>query len=101
MKKATFTIPKQDNEGNKFPKTTILEIQRDILEQYRGYTVRSVQGGWMDSEGKVYQEQNWEYTVVLDDDQLKGLVSWLEKMKIVLKQEAMFLEVSNTNVTFI
>ena len=101
MKKATFIIPKQDNDGNKFPKTTILEIQRDILEQYGGYTVRSVQGGWMDGDGKVYQEQNWEYTVVLDESQLKGLASWLEKMKLVLRQEAMFLEVSDTKVEFI
>ncbi len=101
MKKATFIIPKQDNNGNKFPKSIILEIQRDILEQYEGYTVRSVQGGWVDEHGKAYQEPNWEYTVVLDENQLKGLASWLEKMKVVLKQEAMFLEVSDTTVTFI
>lgn len=55
----------------------------------------------MDGNGKVYQEQNWEYTVVLDESQLKGLVSWLEKMKLVLRQEAMFLEVSDTKVEFI
>ena len=101
MKKATFIIPKQDNEGNKFPKTTVLEIQRDILELYGGYTVRSVEGGWMDEAGKVYQEHNWEYTVVLEDSELEALVDWLEKMKVILRQEAMFLEVSDTKVQFI
>jgi hypothetical protein len=101
MKRATFTIPKQDNEGRTFPKTTILEIQRNILETYGGYTVRSVHGGWMDGDGKVYQEQNFEYTVVLEEHQLKDLKNWLEKMKAVLRQEAMFLEVGDTEVTFI
>ncbi|MDI6872087.1 MAG: hypothetical protein QME79_12240 [Bacillota bacterium] len=92
MKRATFIIPKADNEGRKFPTRTVAELRREILERFQGYTVREVKGGWME-DGREYQDESWEYTVVMDDEGLEWLVSWLRKAREVLRQEAMFLEV--------
>lgn len=96
MRKATFIIPKTDNRGNRFPANVVQEIQRDILKQFQGYTVKDAAGGWMDKEGKTYIDQSWEYTVVTDEEGVARLKEWLKKVKDLLSQEAMWLEVQET-----
>ncbi len=92
MKRATFVIPKQDNEGREFPRAVVLEIQREILEQWQGFTVREVRGGWVDEAGKTYIDDSWEYTIVLEDERVESLVTWLKKIREALRQQAMWLE---------
>lgn len=101
MKIATFTIPKAGNDGKKFPKTMMMEIQRDLLEMFEGYTAREVSGGWIEKDGTVYREDNWEYTVALEEGRFRELVTWLRRMKRVLKQKAMYLEVTDARVRFL
>lgn len=96
MKKATFIIPKQDNNGKKFPAKVLAELRRDILEQFGGYTVRDVDGAWLGDDGKTYHDSSWEYTVVMENEAIEKLVVWLEKAKDLLSQRAMWLEVQET-----
>lgn len=92
MKRATFVIPKQDNDGNRFPRAVVLEIQKEILEQWQGFTVREVRGGWVDEDGKTYIDSSWEYTIVLEDEKVESLIAWLKTVREKLKQQAMWLE---------
>ena len=101
MKRATFIIPKADNDGQPFPTKLIAELRRDILEMYGGYTVRDVQGAWLGDDGKTYHDENWEYTVVMTEDDLPKLVTWLEKAKNLLSQQAMWLEVQETEAKLV
>lgn len=94
MKRATFQIPKADNEGRRFPRAVVLGIRREILEQFEGFTVRETKGGWIGKDGKTYIDDNWEYTVVMEDIKIESLVAWLKKVREILRQKAMWLEIS-------
>jgi len=94
MKRATFQIPKVDNEGRKFPRAVVLGIRREILERFEGFTVRETKGGWIGKDGKTYIDDNWEYTVVMEDSKIGSLVAWLKKVREILRQKAMWLEIS-------
>jgi len=59
MKKTTFIIPKQDNNGKKFPAKVLVELRWDILEQVGGYTVRDVDGAWFGRDGNTYHDSSW------------------------------------------
>lgn len=97
MKRTTFIIPKQDNQGNKFPTKLIAEIRREMLEQFGGYTVREVKGAWLGDDGKIYHDESWEYTIVMDEADVPKLEKWLAKIRDLLSQEAMWLEVSEVD----
>lgn len=93
MVKATFVIPKADNNGKRFDSIVMTNIQRDILERFSGYTAREVQGAWLEeSTGKTYFDESWEYTVVMETAELGILRQWLKSIKTVLGQKEMFLE---------
>ena len=96
MKRVTFIIPKNDNNGAPFPTATIAEIRKDILRSFGGYTVRDVRGEWVDGEGRTYQDDNWEYTIVMEEKEVEKVESILAKTKRLLDQQAMWLEVSDT-----
>ena len=95
MKRATFIIPKQDNDGRRFPAKVLAELRRDILEQFNGYTVKDVEGAWLDEDGKTYHDESWEYTVVMEEGKIDKLVNWLGKAKDLLSQHAMWLEIQD------
>lgn len=101
MKKVTIIIPKRDNEGNKFPTNTMAEIQKEILRNYGGYTVREVRGAWLGDDGKTYIDDSWEYVIVMDDKGVEVIKKWLVKVRDLLRQQAMYLEVSEAEVKFI
>lgn len=101
MKKATFIIPKLDNDGKRFPAKVLAELRRDILEQFGGYTVRDVKGAWLGDDGKTYYDSSWEYTVVTEESKIAELVQWLTKVKDLLSQQAMWLEVQETESTLV
>lgn len=101
MKKVTIIIPKRDNEGNKFPTNTMAEIQKEILRNYGGYTVREVRGAWLGDDGKTYIDDSWEYVIVMDDKGVEVIEKWLVKVRDLLRQQAMYLEVSEAEVKFI
>jgi hypothetical protein len=101
MKKVTIIIPKRDNEGKKFSTAMIAEIRKDILRKYNGYTVKNVRGAWKGEDGKTYLDESWEYTMVTDDEGVKWIEGWLVKIKDLLRQEAMYLEVTEINIKFL
>lgn len=94
MKRATFQIPKADNERRRFPRAVVLGIRREILEQFEGFTVRETKGGWIGKDGKTYIDDNCEYTVVMEDTKIESLVAWLKKVREIRRQKAMWLEIS-------
>ena len=101
MNKATIIIPKKDNNGNKFPTAVIAQIQKDILKEYGGYTVRNVKGAWLGPDGKTYMDDSWEYSIVMDDEGVKKIENRLIKIKELLRQEAMYLEVQKIKINYI
>jgi hypothetical protein len=101
VKRATFIIPKADNEGQRFPTATVARLRREILENLKGYTVREVKGGWIGEDGKTYQDESWEYTVVTDEEQVGWLVGFLKRARETLRQEAMYLVVTEVEAQLI
>ena len=101
MKEATFQIPLRDNEGRKFTSKTLERIQEDILDRFPGYTVRETKGAWRGQDNKTYIDENLEYTVVTDEEGAQELVRWLGEVKKLLRQEAMFLTVTETEAKLI
>jgi squalene cyclase len=98
MKRVTFIIPKLDNNGKRFPAKVLAELRRDILEIAGGYTWRHVRGAWYDEDdGTTYQDASWEYTVVMEEAKIEELLRWLEKAKNLLAQQAMWVEVQETD----
>ncbi len=99
--KATFIIPKADNNGVLFPTGLVAKIQIQIIDMFGGYTLREATGAWQDEDGKIYYDNNWVFEVSMKKDQVATLVEWLEKIKATLEQEAMYLELSEPHIKFI
>lgn len=96
MKRATFIIPKADNNGQPFPAKVVLELQRELLERFEGYTFRHASGAWVEN-GTTYYDESWEYTIVMEEGKLGELVDWLRKAKDLLSQQAMWLEIQEVD----
>jgi hypothetical protein len=101
MIKATFIIPKADNNGVLFPTGLVAKLQMQIIDMFGGYTLREATGAWQDEDGKIYNDNNWVFEVSMKKDQVATLVNWLEQAKVVLGQEAMYLEITEANIQFI
>lgn len=101
MKRTTFVIPKADNDGRPFPTKVIAGLQRELLEEFGGYTVQEVRGAWLGDDGKTYHDESWQFTIVMEEEGIGRLVKWLEKTRDLLSQQAMWLEVSDTEAKLV
>lgn len=101
MVRATFMIPTHDNDGIKFSDETMEHVRSMIIETFGGYTADMVQGAWSDENGRIYYDENIRYTVTMEKEKIESLKDMLAHFKVLLRQEAMYLEVQPVEVILV
>ena len=66
-----FNLPLTDNKGQPIAAEVIVDLQRDLLAQFGGFTIHPTsQGRWQSREGRVYQEEVVIYEVAVPEDKV-------------------------------
>ena len=92
MKKAYIYIG-SNNE------THLLEAEKaieKISEYFDGFSTYEIIGFW-----KGNKEKTLKVEIAIDEEQNSKIVKLCKELKIILKQEAIMLEVVNSNIAFI
>lgn len=97
-----FKLPLTDNAGEPIEARVILDLHRDLLAGYQGFTIHpTAQGRWQSRAGKLYQEEVVVYEVAVPRDQialLRATVGWLGRR---LRQLAMYFDAPAPSVEII
>ena len=102
MKKATIYLPTNYNNGDDVASELLDNIQLKIAKMAGGLTNKGkVQGLWIsDQTGQIMEDINIHIETAIQENQLNELQEYLEEVKEILNQEALYFEYDN-EVTFI
>ncbi len=69
-----------------------------LINRFGGYTVQDAHGGWIDDNGKIYQE----YTLIiyLSDTDARAVHSLADELLDVFRQSAVLIHTNLTNTEF-
>src|SRR5436305_1540514 len=63
-----FNVPLTDNDGQPIDPQLLLDLQRELLEQFGGFTILPTsQGRWQSRAGRIYQEEVVVYEVAVPE----------------------------------
>lgn len=57
-----------------------------------GVHQREIRGGWIGDERRTYIDESLGHTVVMEDEKVESLVTWLRRVREMLRQKAIGLE---------
>ncbi len=79
-------------------KEAMTKLTGILIERFGGYTVQEARGGWVDDDGKVYQE----YTLViyLSDTDAKTVHELSDELLSVFRQSAVLIHTNTTQTEF-
>ena len=61
-----FNVPLTDNEGQPIDPQVIVDLHRELLGQFGGFTIHPTsEGRWQSREGRVYQEEVLVFEVAI------------------------------------
>lgn len=97
MLKTAFLLPLVDNEGVAFTTTEWNWLQDELVARFGGWSLEgTVEGAWRAEDGEVYRDRSFRYAVATGN--LEALRDLLREAKARFRQEAIYLEVSQTQV---
>src|SRR6266446_8803848 len=101
-KKAVFLLPLTYNDGSRIPKETIDNILAELFFVFDGWTVESeVKGAYRMHSGEERVEKLLRVAVLLQRDEVAGLRRMVGRWAAQLGQEAMYFEISDSQIEFI
>jgi len=65
MIKTSFIIPKADNNGVKYPRKLIREIESDIIKIAGGLTKTDIVGFWQNDKKLFIDRNNYYFTIIV------------------------------------
>lgn len=88
-----FNVPLTDNEGEPIHGQVILDLHRELLAQFEGFTIHPTsQGRWQSRAGRVYQEEVVVYEVAVPEDKVSVLRGVVGRLGRRLGQLAMYFD---------
>jgi hypothetical protein len=97
-----FNVPLADNEGEPIDPRVIVELHRELLAQFGGFTIHPTsQGRWLSRAGRVYQEEVVVYEVAITEDKVPLLRDVVCRLGQALGQLAMYLDAPPPSVEII
>lgn len=97
---AQIILPKSDNDGKSLT-WVHSQYQKTFCIVFGGFTAYDVQGGWMNDEGKLFNDESIAYHIAMDDYgpiKLRGLA---QAAAGEFQQECIFIALPNGDVEFI
>src|SRR5262245_5356331 len=94
-----FNVPLTDNEGQPINPQVIVDLHRELLAQFGGFTIHPTsQGRWQSRAGRVYQEEVVVYEVAVPEDKVPLLRDVVIRLGRRLGQLAMYFDVPPPSV---
>src|SRR2546430_461366 len=97
-----FKLPLTDNEGQWVEPQIILDLHRELLAEFRGFTINPTSlGRWHSQPGHLYQEQVVVYEVALAEERVSILQDVVCRVGRRLGQLAMYFDAPAPSVQII
>jgi hypothetical protein len=97
-----FKLPLRDNMGQPVEPRVILDLRRELNENFKGYTVHPTsQGHWQSQAGRLYEEQIVAYEVAIPEDRVPFLRDLVCRFGLRLGQLAMYFDAPAPSVEII
>jgi hypothetical protein len=97
-----FNAPLTDNEGQPIDPQVIVDLHRELLGQFGGFTIHPTsQGRWQSRAGRVYKEEVVVYEVAIPGDKVTQLRDVVCRLGRRLGQLAMYFDAPSPSVEII
>jgi hypothetical protein len=97
-----FNVPLTDNEGRPIDPLVIVDLHRELLENFGGFTIHPTSlGRWQSRAGRVYQEEVVVYEVAVPEDKVPQLRDVVRRLGTRLGQLAMYFDAPPPSVEII
>lgn len=97
-----FNLPLTDNTGQPIAPEVVVDLQRELLDLFGGFTIHPTsQGRWQSREGKVYQDEVLVYEVAVPKDKIPLLREAVCQLGRRLGQLAMYFDAPPPSVDII
>ncbi|MBI3463475.1 MAG: hypothetical protein HY000_10520 [Planctomycetes bacterium] len=97
-----FNLPLTDNNGEPIAAEVILDLQRELLTQFGGYTIHPTsKGRWQSRGGRVYQEEVVVYEVAVPEEKVPLLREIVVRIGWRLGQLAVYFDAPPPSVDII
>src|SRR5260370_21594098 len=88
-----FNAPLTDNEGQPIDPRVIVDLHRELLGQFGGFTIHPTsQGRWQSRAGRVYREEVVLYEVAVSKDKVALLLDLVCRLGRRLGQLATYFD---------
>lgn len=88
-----FNVPLTDNDGQPIDTQVILDLHRELLAEFGGFTIHPTsQGRWQSRGGRLYQEEIVVYEVAVPQNQVGLLRDVVCRLGRRLGQLAMYFD---------
>lgn len=88
-----FKVPLMDNHGQPIEIQVILDLHREMLAQFQGFSIHPTsQGRWQSRAGQLYQEEVVVYEVAIPEDRIEFLRNAVCRLGRRLNQLAMYFD---------
>jgi hypothetical protein len=95
-------VPLTDNEGRALDPRVIVDLHRDLLGQFGGFTIHPIsQGRWRSQEGRIYQEEVIFYEIAIPEAKVTLLREVVCRLGRGLGQLAMYFDAPAPSVEII
>jgi hypothetical protein len=97
-----FKLPLRDNMGQAVEPEALLDLRRELNENFQGYTVHATsQGHWQSQAGRVYEEEIVVYEVAIPEERVSFLRDLVCRFGLQLGQLAMYFDAPAPSVEII
>jgi hypothetical protein len=97
-----FTVPLTDNEGEPIDPQVIVDLHRELLTQYGGFTIHPTsRGQWRSQAGRTFQEEVVLYEIAIPEEQIPLLRDLVCRLGRRLSQLAMYFDAPPPSVEVI
>jgi hypothetical protein len=97
-----FNVPLTDNEGQPIDPQMIVDLHRELLGQFGGFTIHPTsEGRWQSRAGRVYQEEVIVYEVAIPHENVALLRDVVCRLGRRLGQLAMYFDAPSPSVEII
>jgi hypothetical protein len=97
-----FNVPLTDNAGQPIDPQVIVELHRELLGQFGGFTIHPTSlGRWQSRAGRVYQEEVVVYEIAVSEVKIPLLRDVVSRLGRRLGQLAMYFDAPPPSVEII
>lgn len=87
-----ITLPVRYNNGETISEKRFEDIEKEFLQEFNGFSKYPIKGRWVSPSGKIYQDDNWKYEIIIAEEDHAETRDYLVNLKKKLKKELKQLE---------